>query len=292
MKANKLTQAAVAKRLGYNEATVSRYLAGNYTGDVKAFESVVEEVLAAEARRQSWENFYVETEGCTLTSAMLELTREACDVGLVTGAAGLGKTTACNRYATSNKSAILITLAEGSGDNWTIIRRLFEAMETRAWTRKSGDLTRGEFVMERLKNSGRLIIVDNAQRATLSGLRWLLDLHDYAGVPVALIGNPDVLARLDGSDQLSSRIGLRKDIGTTSDDWIDAAADALVAAMWSKVPEEVKLLARETARGTGHLRRLVKQLRITIKLCESPAWSGKAAKAFIEARALVGAVEE
>jgi len=165
-------------------------------------------------------------------------------------------------------------------------------METRAWTRKSGDLTRGEFVMERLKNSGRLIIVDNAQRATLSGLRWLLDLHDYAGVPVALIGNPDVLARLDGSDQLSSRIGLRKDIGTACDDWIDAAADALLAAMWPKAPEEVKLLARETARGTGHLRRLVKQLRITIKLCESPAWSGKAAKAFIEARALVGAVEE
>ena len=165
-------------------------------------------------------------------------------------------------------------------------------METRAWSRKSGDHTRGEFVMERLKNSGRLIIVDNAQRATLSGLRWLLDLHDYAGVPVALIGNPDVLTRLDNSDQLSSRIGLRKDIGTTCDNWIDAASDALLAEMWPKAPEEVKLLSRETARGTGHLRRLVKQLRIAIKLCESSAWLGKSAKAFIEARALVGAEGE
>ena len=117
MKENKLTQSAVAKRLGYNEATVSRYLAGNYTGDIKAFEAVVEEVLAAEARRQSWEKFYVETQGCALTTTALELTREACDVGLVTGAAGLGKTTACNRYASANKSAILITLSEGSGDN-------------------------------------------------------------------------------------------------------------------------------------------------------------------------------
>ncbi len=63
MREKGMTQAAAAKRFGYNEATLSRYLTGTYAGDVKAFEVVVEEVLAADSRRQAWRDFYVETQG-------------------------------------------------------------------------------------------------------------------------------------------------------------------------------------------------------------------------------------
>jgi len=287
--ANGFTLAAVAKRVGFSEATISRYLAGNYNGDIKALETVIEEVMDADSRRQAWKDFYVHTKGVDATISTLGLIRDACDIGLITGAAGLGKTTACNRYAAQNKSAIMLTLSEGYGDNWTVIRRLFDALEVRSWSRKNGEATRADCIVNRLRNSNRIIIVDNAQRATLSGLRWLMDLHDATGLPIALIGNPEVLARLAVSDQLTSRIGLRHDIGSDAANWIKTAADEIVSVMWPEVPREVRLLAHETARASGHLRTLVKQLRIAIKLTDAPAYRNKHAAAFVEARTLVGA---
>ena len=283
------TMAAVARRIGYNEATVSRYLAGTYSGDVDALESVFEEVIAADARRQVWRDFHVPTHGVDATIETIGLIRESCVTGLITGAAGLGKTTACNRYAAQNKSAILFTLEEGYGDNWSVIRHLFDALAIRGWSRQSGGATRADCVKDRLRNSGRVIIVDNAQRVTLGGLKWLLDMKDATGTPVALIGNPEVLSKVSGKDQLDSRIPLRRDIGDDAGKWVDGAADKIVDAMWPDAPGDVRLLARETARRSGHLRTLVYQLRIAIKLCEAPAWRNKHAAAFVQARALVGA---
>ena len=101
-----------------------------------------------------------------------------------------------------------------------------------------------------------------------------------------------MLGKVASSDQLSSRIGLRMDIGVKGFDWIDEATDKILDAMWPKAPHEIRLLARESARQPGHLRRLVKQLRIAIRLCEAAAWKSKQAAAFVEARALIGTPEE
>lgn len=289
----KLSMAQVAKRAACNEATISRYLAGTMTGDIAGLEAKLRDMMQADARRQTWAETYIETQGCAETMTVLELIRGACDIGLVTGAAGVGKTTACRHYAATHDTAILVTLSEGCGDNWSLIRLIFERLDMRAWTRRRGGQTRGEAVAARLAGSERLIIVDNAQRATLSGLRWLFDLSDQAGVPVALVGNPEVLTRVSGSDQLSSRIGLRADIGSRRDmAWLDAAATEILSAMWPSAPAEVRLLAQETARQQGHLRRLVKQLRIAIRLSDSAAWRKSQAAAFVEARTLIGAHTE
>jgi len=291
-----MSMAAAAKRCGYNESTISRYLAGTMTGDQAGLERSLRDMMEAEARRQTWSDVYIETRGCQDTETLLDLIRGACDIGLITGAAGLGKTTACRHYAATHESAILVTLSEGCGDNWSLIRLLFDQLDMRGWSRSRGGRTRGEAVIDRLKGSERLVIVDNAQRATLSGLRWLFDLADSSGIPIALVGNPEVLARVAGSDQLSSRIGLRSDIGLRGGkaglSWLDSAADALLAAMWPEAPAEVRLLSQETARQPGHLRRLTKQLRIAIRLSSARAWHRSHAAAFVEARTLIGAQTE
>lgn len=289
----KLSMAAVAKRCGYNEATISRYLAGTMTGDVEGLERSVRDMMDADARRQTWAETYIETQGCIETETVLDLIRGACDIGLVTGAAGLGKTTACRRYAATHEISIMITLSEGCGDNWSVIRLIFDRLDMRGWSRRKGGQTRGEAVASRLSGSERLVIVDNAQRATLSGLRWLFDLSDSAGIPIALVGNPDVLDRVAGSDQLHSRIGLRADIASRRDmAWLDDASASILDAMWPDAPAEVRLLAQETARQPGHLRRLVKQLRIAIRLSEASTWRRSGAAAFVEARTLIGAHTE
>jgi len=125
----------------------------------------------------------------------------------------------------------------------------------------------------------------------MSGLRWLFDFHDATGVSIALVGNPEVLDRLSGNDQMSSRIGFKQDIAEMlgKGAWLDLAADRMVSSMWPKAAQDIGLLARETARKQGHLRTLNKQLRIAIRLCETDEYSGKYAKAFVSARHLIGA---
>ena len=146
----------------------------------------------------------------------------------------------------------------------------------------------------KLAGSERLVIIDNAQRIDISGLRWLMDFHDATGVSFALVGNPEVLVKLRGKDQLYSRIGVKADISESLGDaaWMDRAADDMVAAMWPGAAADIGLLARETARKPGHLRTLNKQLKIAIRLCETDAYRGKHARAFVESRHLIGADSE
>jgi len=96
----------------------------------------------------------------------------------------------------------------------------------------------------------------------------------------------------DHSGQLSSRIGIRHDIGGDDTEWLDGATGMMLSSMWPNAPQEVHLLAQESARQPGHLRRLMKQLRIAIRLAENPAWRNKQAAAFVQARTMIGTPEE
>jgi DNA transposition AAA+ family ATPase len=292
---NNLTMAKIAKRSGFHEGTISKYLAGTYPTDVTEIERSLLDIIDSDSRKQTWSDFYFDTEVTETTIAMLDLIRSSCDIGLLTGAAGLGKTKGGRRYSIQNKTAILIELSEGLGDNYSIIRKLFDSMDIRSFKKEKGGITRGEFLTKRLVNSERIIIIDNAQRATLSGLRWLFDLHDAAGVPIGLIGNPELLDRIAGSDQLYSRVGIRVDVGgfgKINMDWLDVAAQKMLENMWPGYPTELLIIAQETARQPGHLRRLVKQIRAGIRLSQSPRWKSKPAAAFIEARSLIGKPDE
>jgi hypothetical protein len=102
------------------------------------------------------------------------------------------------------------------------------------------------------------------------------------------------MERLEGRDQLVSRIGIKKDITSAlgNEKWIDDAADRMVAAMWPKAASEIAILAHEAARKSGHLRTLNKQLRIAIRLCETDMYRNRYAKSFVVARDLIGAGEE
>jgi hypothetical protein len=294
-KANNYSMATIAKRTGFHEGTISKYLSDTYNGDATEIERTLMDIMESDSRKQTWKEFYFDTEVSETTFGMLDLIRTSCDIGLITGAAGLGKSTASRKYATQNKSAIFIELSEGLGDNHSIIRKLFDSLDIRNFNRVKGGITRGEFLTNRLKNSERIIIIDQAQRATLSGLRWLFDLHDLAGVPIALIGNPEVLTRIAGSDQLHSRVGIRVDVGGSGKkdmDWLDEAAATMLKQMWPDYPKELLIIAQETAHQPGHLRRLVKQIRAGIRLSQTSRWKNKQAAAFIEARTLIGKPDE
>lgn len=284
-----LTLRRLGARVGKSEAFVSRYLGDTPVGDIEQFERAVVDMLDSAQRKRTWAEIYFDTAAIHTINMVFDIIRESADIGLVHGPAGIGKTTACERYAKDHKTVIHFVADEGNGHAYGVIAGIWKAIETRFYDPKKQK--KAEFLREKLTGSERLIIVDNAQRLNMSGLRWLFDFHDATGVSIALVGNPEVLDRMRGNDQMTSRIGFKQDIAEMLDrgGWLDKASDKMVAAMWPKALSDIAPLARETARKQGHLRTLKKQLRIAIRLCETDAYRGKPGKAFTEARHLIGA---
>ena len=289
---NALTLKQVGRRLNINEGFVSKYLNGVPEGDVGAFEARVADMLARDRRKRTWDDIYFETEAAVACHTVFDLIRESSDIGLVYGPAGVGKSKASRRYAEEHGTVIAFTGEEGRGGPYAVQRGIASGLDMRKWNRR--EVTRSDYLAKKLAGSERLVIIDNAQRIDISGLRWLMDFHDRTGVSFALVGNPEVLERLKGKDQLYSRIGVKADISESLGDaaWMDRAADDMVAAMWPGAAADIGLLAREAARKPGHLRTLNKQLKIAIRLCETDAYRGRYARAFVESRHLIGADSE
>lgn len=288
-KSHGLTLKQLGQKLGRNEGFVNKYLNGVPEGDIASFEERIADMLRREARKRSWENIYFQTEAVDACFTGFNLVRDASDMGLIYGPAGVGKSVAFRKYIDDNRTVIGFTAMEGNGSPYDVMRGISSGIDMRRWNARETKLS--EYLFGKLNGSERCVLIDNAQRLYLSGLRWMMDFHDNTGVSFVLIGNPEVMDKLNGNDQLSSRIGVQFDISAAiaKKDWLDDAADRKVAAMWPKAQREIGILAREAARKPGHLRTLDKQLRIAITLCETDTFRGKYAKAFADARGMIGA---
>ena len=281
----------VGKRLGFSESMVSRYLSDNPAGDIESFEAAVKDMLAADEREESWEELFFATRAVEECHLVFDLIRASRDVGIISSEPGIGKSVASVHYARQNKTTILCQVPKWSAGTWGLQRLIWEQLDTRKYS--PAVESKADHIVRRLSGSDRLIILDNAQRIQVGGLQWLLDFADLTHCPVALVGTPaQILDRLRSDPALYSRIGIRKEISTEASDkqaaaWLADASDKMVKAMWPDAFSEIRTLAREAARQPGHLRRLNKQLRIAIRMSESPAWNKSMAAAFAYSRTLL-----
>ena len=290
-----LSMAAIATKSGYSESYVSRYLNTESApvGDVEGFEAAVSDMMAAAARRRKWDNVFFDTEAVDRCLLMFDLIDQSNEVGLIYGPAGIGKTVASKRHAMQHETAIYICIREGDGAWYGLVRELWQQIDTRGFTAKvKSSTSKAGYIAKKLNASERLLIVDNAQRLSISGIKWLMDMQDDAGFGLALVGNADILDKVASCDQLSSRIKIRRNVLLDGEDrkqlgWLDDAADKMVRAMWPAATKDILRLARESARQEGHLRRLNSQLRIAIRLSETASYAGRQAAAFVEARHLL-----
>lgn len=290
---NNITQKAVSKKLGCSESMVSQYVADKPVGNLVAFEDNVLDMIAAESRKRQLQSTFFQTYSAEQCFTLFDLIRAANDVGIIHSAPGLGKTENSKQYAKLNPTCIRIEIPEWKANRFGIAKLLHAAFDTRKQKAKEGKC---EFLERKLRNSDRLVIIDNAQRVPLSGLRWVMDFNDATHTPFALLGNPEqIMARLSTDAALSSRVGLCKAIdGDVTKpevkEWLFDAADKMVKSMWPEAYKDILKQAQECVLQTGHLRRLSKQISHAIRLTESPAWiQSKRSNdaAFVYARSLL-----
>ncbi len=212
------SQSLIATELGISGAQLSSFISGTY----KAPHTIIPKIaslMSVNAKKAiaPREPGFVETKVSKAVINAITYSHIQGKIAVVYGDAGVGKTMAINQYCKENNLAIKITIspsyASMSGVNELIADKL--GVRERVSRKIYAE------IISKLKDSGRVIIIDEAQHLTVRTLNHLRCMADESGVGITLVGNDEVYTKLKGSGradfaQLFSRIGMRKQVLTNT----------------------------------------------------------------------------
>lgn len=210
-----LSDDRLGRMLGSSSTYVSRYRNNVFTGDLPKFESTAEAVMLRHELMQGDESEISPAGFCVESvRSFLDLIQQQRQIGAGYGPAGRGKTKASQLYAYQRPGTIYIHLWDWTARKDLLIAELCRASGIR---RAKSDATPTHALVRSLRDSDRLLILDNAHELHPSGRRWLADFHDSTKLPIALIGNPQIVAQWEANDQHASRLGRCVDITEITD---------------------------------------------------------------------------
>ena len=218
LKEHGLSQAALAAGMGENETYVSNFL----------FESARREMPAKRAEKLArdisvWieedfrhrtnkiETAFVKTVVAERLFGLARNVRNTRDIGVGYGPAGIGKTLCAKAFALEFPGTIFLRVTRTSRTESGFMLTLYKLLRRSQRGRRSPTF---EDIVDELRGSGRLLIIDQAQDLRDATYTFLLNLHDEAELPMLLLGTVDVRKRVDADSgvlygQMSSRVGPR-----------------------------------------------------------------------------------
>ncbi len=225
------TQTAVAKELGISGGALSSFMSGNYKTPHMIVPKIIDLVDISERKQISLSDpAFVETSISKMVKNAIKYSHIRGKISVVYGDAGIGKTQAFRSYLRENSLAIGITISP----TYATITGVNELLAEKQGVRERVARKNTNEIISRLRGSGRVILIDEAQHLTVRALNHIRCLADEAEIGVCLIGNEEVYSKLKGSGkadfaQLFSRIGMREPVSIqniTKDDVRNVFKDA------------------------------------------------------------------
>lgn len=257
MEKEELTQSSVARDLGISAAALNSFLKGTYKGNNEALIAKIESFLKLKKEKEQIKILKSEFVATGNAKNFFEVARHAHilhRICVVYGEAGLGKTTAAKEYATQNPDVILIE----AGLDYTA-RVLIQELHKKCGLDGSGSIhSMSSEIVERLKGSSRLIVIDEAEHLPYRALEMIRRIYDYAGIGILLVGMPRLISNLRGKrgeyKQLYSRVALAKQL----QDFTYSDCEEVVKSRLSTVAEDAVRAFYECAKNSGrHLSFLI-----------------------------------
>lgn len=256
-----MSQNQAAARIGISQSALSQWMHGKYGGDIPT----------VEAKIARWLDTQAEIELHSLSAAGLDQYRAlgyageahalfahaqaASDIVLIHGPSGLGKSWASERYCAERSGAHLVVMSSATGTMPGMLAKVAAAVG--AYTDQPSAMRYEAAIMEKLRDRGAVLVVDEAHQLTARLLDELRCIRDQAGIGLALVGNESILMTLARCPQILGRVGGRLNREAV----YDADVETLVAGFLGRAPlaAEMKaaLAAARSEKGLHALRRLL-----------------------------------
>lgn len=203
--------AFVANATGLAKSTISMWLNGNYNGKNDKITDAMNNFIQREKERSVENDLpFVDISIVKYVSEIGRLCHTQGKIGVCVGRAGLGKTVAVKKYIKDFQDSIFIE----SDSGYTAKSLLKETHRRLGLSGKGSVYDLMDEVVRKLNQSGRLLIVDEAENLPYRALEITRRIHDKTGVGVLLIGRSILLENLKGYnnqyDQLYSRVKYTK----------------------------------------------------------------------------------
>jgi len=187
MQKRECTQAAVARAIGYSGSALNQWLAGKYKGDVATLEHAVRGFIERDSEKARNRRIRLKFTMTSTARRVFDAARMCHldgEIGVVCGEAGAGKTISVKEYASRNSDVILVEADLG----YTALD-LFRELHKKCGFDGGCNLNKmKDDIIERLRDSGRLIIIDEAEHLPVRALDLLRRVNDKAEVGILFCG--------------------------------------------------------------------------------------------------------
>lgn len=214
-----ITQTQVAKETGISTGTLNPFLKNKYPGDVRNVAVTLWQWLKGKERKAhvlkalpeppTWFDTY----NTKRLLAALEYAQMAGGIAVEYGDAGNSKTYCARRYADEHPNVWIVTANPIISTKVPLLEAIAMELGVRGVRRQA--LALYSAVINKVTDSGGLLIIDEAQHLRHEALETIRAIHDQTGVGLAFIGNDVVYHRISGGSrqaefaQLFSRVDKR-----------------------------------------------------------------------------------
>lgn len=204
------TQHQLAKAAGVSRTALSQFISGKYNGDNEKMQRLIADAIETETAHITFKTTnpdFIETFNSKRFFMIAHNCLMSRDIAVCYGDAGFGKTESAREYVAQKPTAILIEADPGYTP--TV---LFRELHTKIGG--AGNHTLHNLFtdcIDRLCNSNRLLIIDEAEQLPYKSLEMMRRLWDKANIGILLVGMPKLIGNLRGIrgqfSQLYSRVG-------------------------------------------------------------------------------------
>ncbi len=215
MQDKNLSYSVVARSLGISPSSLNQWMNDCYKGNSEKIELAVKSFIEKSIQRDyKTKSSFVMTSIAEDVFDVAKLCHLDSEIGVCYGPAGLGKTFAVKEYVKRNSDVILI-----EADLGYTTKILFSELHQLLGFEGIGSIHQmKKDIISKLQNSGRLIIVDEAEHLPYKALDLLRRIYDKANIGILLVGMPRLVKNLRGLKgqyaQLYSRVGAAKKLSS------------------------------------------------------------------------------
>jgi len=257
-----MTSTRLAKSAGISPSTLSQLLSHKYPGVYENIRPKIQAVMDREQEKSKLKKTnpnFIETSISKRFFDIAKMAHMFCEIGVCYSFAGLGKTESAREYARTNDDCILLEALPSYR-----ARIMLQDLHSRLYNDAKKDLnTTFRDCVERLRDSGRLLIIDEAEKLSYTALEYVRRLHDFTGIGILLCGMPELLGNLRGNRGQFAQLYSRSGMAVKLESLLESDTKTIVSKMAPEADDHYRIYHKECA---GNTRRLIKIINRSVYL--------------------------